>query len=106
MECVKVSFLNLRSRVELANFFCIDLINVHHLRGLFMLHCVNAHSTPELVKELYDFDMSAHLNFWSSDENIIGIYEHDNKRILALLMWMENQVSGLVPRASYFVTKT
>ncbi|KDR70136.1 hypothetical protein GALMADRAFT_888788 [Galerina marginata CBS 339.88] len=72
---------------------CQDGINLHRLRAHFMLHCVNAQPTPDLLEELYDIDMSAHLAFWASDKNVFGILEHDNKRILNLFMWLENKAS-------------
>ena len=77
-------------------------MNQHHLRGLFMLHCVNSDLTSELLEQLFGFDMSAQLNFWSSEDNLVGIYEHDYKRILSLLAWMEKQVRSPAPAAVFY----
>jgi len=55
-----------------------------------MLHCVNSKVTPELLDDLYDIDLAAQLSFWESDDNVIGMYEHDSKRIINFLMWLQN----------------
>ncbi|KAF4610075.1 hypothetical protein D9613_010461 [Agrocybe pediades] len=70
---------------------CQDEIHHHHLRALFMIHCVQAKPTQELMSELTRFDMYTQLSFWDSDENVIGAYEHDYKRILCLLSWLTTQ---------------
>ncbi|KAF8965445.1 hypothetical protein BDZ97DRAFT_782807 [Flammula alnicola] len=57
----------------------------------FMLHCVESQPSLQLLKDLYDFDVRTHLEFWTSEDNVIGVYEHDAKRIITLIMWLQDQ---------------
>ena len=67
-------------------------ISLHHLRALFMVQCVNSNPTTELLDDLYDMDMSAQLDFWDSDTNVVGMYNHDTKRIITFILWLRNKV--------------
>ncbi|PPQ89614.1 hypothetical protein CVT25_012531 [Psilocybe cyanescens] len=70
---------------------CQDEINHHHLRALFMLQATTAEITDEFLDDICDIDMDAQLFFWASDDNVIGMYEHDNKRIITFLIWLGSQ---------------
>ena len=61
-----------------------------------MVQCVNSNPTTELLDDLYDMDMSAQLEFWASDDNVVGMYNHDTKRIITFLMWLRDKVVVLV----------
>lgn len=73
-----------------------DGINHHHLRALFMLQVTTAEITAEFLDDICDVDMDAQLSFWASDDNVVGMYEHDNKRIITFLMWLASQVGLLI----------
>jgi len=70
----------------------LDGIDLHHLRALFMVQCVSSNPTPELLDDLYDMDLFAQLDFWTSDDNIVGMYNHDAKRMIAFLLWLRDKV--------------
>jgi hypothetical protein len=57
-----------------------------------MVQCVSSNPTPELLDDLYEMDMSAQLNFWTSDDNVIGMYNHDAKRMITFMMWLRDKV--------------
>jgi hypothetical protein len=61
-----------------------------------MVQCVHSNPATELLDDLYDMDMTAQLNFWASDNNVIGMYNHDTNRIIAFLMWLRDKVVVLV----------
>ena len=73
-----------------------DGIDLHHLRALFMVQCVHSNPTTELLDDLYDMDISAQLDFWASDDNVVGMYNHDTKRIITFLLWLRDKVLILV----------
>ncbi|KIM43454.1 hypothetical protein M413DRAFT_381380 [Hebeloma cylindrosporum] len=56
-----------------------------------MVQCVTSYPTSELLNDLYNMDMSAQLDFWASDNNVVGMYNHDTKRILTFLMWLREK---------------
>ena len=61
-----------------------------------MVQCVNSNLTTELLDDLYDMDMSAQLDYWASDNNVVGMYNHDTNRIITFLMWLHDKVVVLV----------
>ncbi|KAH9476239.1 hypothetical protein JR316_0011810 [Psilocybe cubensis] len=73
------------------NVMCQDGINHHNIRSLFMLQILTAEITTQLLDDVCDVDMGMQLSFWTSDDNVIGVYEHDNKRLISFLMWLASQ---------------
>lgn len=57
-----------------------------------MLHSVIAEPNDDFLDNLLEVDLRAQLSFWASEDNVIGMYEHDNKRIITFLMWLAEQV--------------